>query len=103
MNVTQETHTQDTTVKHDWLTAKLLLAFASTVIHGSESHRTHGPVLLYCQPALKALQTHSLPLKREMQLHNIYISSSYLTRNTVRLRYKAQPVNAVQGNSRCLL
>jgi hypothetical protein len=29
--------------------------------------------------------------------------SSYLTGDTLRLRYKAQPVNAVWGNSRCLL
>jgi hypothetical protein len=27
----------------------------------------------------------------------------YLTGNTLRLHYKAQPVNAVWGNSRCLL
>jgi hypothetical protein len=29
--------------------------------------------------------------------------SSYLTGNTLRLRYEAQPVNAVSGNSHCLL
>jgi hypothetical protein len=29
--------------------------------------------------------------------------SSYLTGNTICLRYKVQPVNAVQGNNRCLL
>jgi hypothetical protein len=29
--------------------------------------------------------------------------SLYLTGNTLRLRYKAQPVDAVWGNSRCLL
>jgi hypothetical protein len=43
------------------------------------------------------------PLKTEFLLTNIYKSSSYLTGNTLRLRYKAQPVNAVWGNSRCLL
>jgi hypothetical protein len=32
-----------------------------------------------------------------------YKLSSYLTGNTSRLRYKAQPVNAVWGNSHCLL
>jgi hypothetical protein len=37
-----------------------------------------------------------------MQTFNIYKSSSYLTGNKLRLRYKAQPVNAVWGNSRCL-
>jgi hypothetical protein len=34
---------------------------------------------------------------------SIYKFSSYLTGNTLRLRYKAQPVNAVQENNRCLL
>jgi hypothetical protein len=43
------------------------------------------------------------PLKTEI-LHNFtYKSSPYLTGNTLRLHYKAQPVNAVWGNSRCLL
>jgi hypothetical protein len=43
------------------------------------------------------------PLQTEFLLNNIHKSSSYLTRNTLHLRYKAQPVNAVWGNSRCLL
>jgi hypothetical protein len=43
------------------------------------------------------------PLKTEFLLNNIYKSSSYLTGNTSRLHYKAKPVNAVWGNSRCLL
>jgi hypothetical protein len=34
---------------------------------------------------------------------NIYKFSSYLTGNTLCLRYRDQPVNAVWGNSRCLL
>jgi hypothetical protein len=46
----------------------------------------------------------SLPeLKTEFLPNNIHRSSSYLTGNTLRLRYKAQAVNAVWGNSRCLL
>jgi hypothetical protein len=36
-------------------------------------------------------------------LHNIYKFGSNLTGNTLRLIYRAQPVNAVEGNSRCLL
>jgi hypothetical protein len=36
-------------------------------------------------------------------LNNVYKFSSYLTGNTLRLHYKAQPVKAVWGNSRCLL
>jgi hypothetical protein len=39
----------------------------------------------------------------EQFLTNIYKFSSYLTGNTLRLRYKDQPVNAVWRNSRCLL
>jgi hypothetical protein len=35
------------------------------------------------------------PLKIEFLLRNIYKFSPYLTGNTSRLRYKAQPVNAV--------
>jgi hypothetical protein len=42
------------------------------------------------------------PLKTEFLLNNIYKSSPYLTGNTLRLHYKAQPVNAAWGNSRCL-
>jgi hypothetical protein len=34
-------------------------------------------------------------LKTEYLLNNIYKFSSYLTGNTLRLHYKAQPVNAV--------
>jgi hypothetical protein len=44
------------------------------------------------------------PLQTEFLLNNIiYKSSSYLTGNILLLHYKAQPVNAVWGNSRCLL
>jgi hypothetical protein len=43
------------------------------------------------------------PLKTEFRLSEIYKFSSYLTGNTLRLHYKAQPVNAVWGISRCLL
>jgi hypothetical protein len=37
------------------------------------------------------------PLKTEFLLNNIYKFSSYLTENTLRLRYKDQTLNAVQG------
>jgi hypothetical protein len=49
--------------------------------------------------ALRAI----IPLKTEFLLNNTYKFSPYLTGNTLRLHYKAQPVNAVWGNSRCLL
>jgi hypothetical protein len=42
-------------------------------------------------------------LKPDLHLSNIWESSSYLTGNTLCLRYKARPANAVQGNNRCLL
>jgi hypothetical protein len=40
-----------------WLTAKLLLTFTSTVIIGSESHRTHDHILL--SDSSESLQTQS--------------------------------------------
>jgi hypothetical protein len=43
------------------------------------------------------------PLRNEFLLNNIYKFSPYLTGNTLRLRYRDQSVNAVRGNSRCLL
>jgi hypothetical protein len=43
------------------------------------------------------------PLKTEFLLNDIYKSSSYLTGNTLRLHHKAQPVNAVWGNSHWLV
>jgi hypothetical protein len=43
------------------------------------------------------------PLKIEFIRINTYKSSSYLTGNILRLRCRAQPVNAVWGNSRWLL
>jgi hypothetical protein len=35
--------------------------------------------------------------------HTEHTYSPYLAGNTLRLHYRAQPVNAVWGNSRCLL
>jgi hypothetical protein len=43
------------------------------------------------------------PIKTGFLPNNIYKCSLYLTGNTLRLHYKAQPVNAVWENSRCLL
>jgi hypothetical protein len=42
-------------------------------------------------------------LNTEFLLNNIYKFSPYLTGSTLHLRYRDQPVRAVQGNSRCLL
>jgi hypothetical protein len=41
--------------------------------------------------------------KLRVDMHIIYTFILYLTGNTLRLRYRAQPVNAVWGNSHCLL
>jgi hypothetical protein len=43
------------------------------------------------------------PLKTEFLTCDIYKSSPYLTGKPLRRHYKAQPVNAAWGNSRCLL
>jgi hypothetical protein len=37
------------------------------------------------------------------RIQRFSVFSSYLTGNTLRIRYKTQPVNAVSGNSHCLL
>jgi hypothetical protein len=59
----------------------------------------HGHDRAQDQPSMERANT----LKTALLLNNIYKSSPYLTGNTLRLRYKAQPVNAVWGNSSCLL
>jgi hypothetical protein len=48
-------------------------------------------------------ETVAVYCENHMEHTDIYKLSPYLTGNTLRLRYKAQPVNAVWGNSRCLL
>jgi hypothetical protein len=57
-------------------------------------------VAVYCENHME--HTHTVWAEYRV-LNNIYKSSPYLTGNTLRLHYKAQPVNAVWGNSRCLL
>jgi hypothetical protein len=59
------------------MTAKLLLALASD---------SRFRVSLDCMTGLGAFRA---------------TNRSYLTENTLRLRYKDQPVNVVYGNSRC--
>jgi hypothetical protein len=63
---------------------KLLLVFASTDILALGTQQHHDHITLTSLPA---------PL-----IHG----TAYLTGDTSRLRYRAQPVNAVWGNSRCL-
>jgi aminopeptidase C len=54
--------------------------------------------------AARIISKYGLIFKNSI-LNNIYAckSGSYLAGNTLRLRYKAQLVNAVWKNSRCLL
>jgi hypothetical protein len=48
-----------------------------------------GTVLVYCE--------------NHTEHTDVYKTNSYLTGITSRLRYKSKPVNAIWGNSRCLL
>jgi hypothetical protein len=78
-NHTQHTDTVHTSQETHYVTAtkpNRLMLFGETVAVYCENHTGHT---------------------------DVYKSSSYLTRNILRLRYKAQPVNAVWGKSRCLL
>jgi hypothetical protein len=45
----------------------------------------------------------SLYTVRAVRTHDKYALSPYLTRNSLHRRYRHQPINAVRGNSRCLL
>jgi hypothetical protein len=74
--------------------------------HGNpwSGRRVEGP------SGCKLTSNHQTGIKYENPKGSLYLCcrfiwkrSSYLTGNTLRLRYKAQPVNAVWGNSRCLL
>jgi hypothetical protein len=69
-------------------------------VSATKPNRLKETVTVYCENHTE--HTNTL-CGQNAQFCNIYKSSSYLTGNTLRLRYKAQPVNAVQGNSRCLL
>jgi hypothetical protein len=52
-------------------------------------------IYLYCRRENSETKIWINPLKTEFLPNNIYESSSYHTRNILRLRYKAQPVNGV--------
>jgi hypothetical protein len=57
-------------------------------------------VAVYCEDRTEHTDT---LCGQNAEFCNIYISRPYLTGNTIRLHYRAQPFNAVWGNSRCLL
>jgi hypothetical protein len=72
----------------DWTTAKLLLALASTVILGSESHGTHDHVLLCHESG--SLQT-TVPVRQLQIMQIIY-------KNSVRTSQETHYVSATKPN-----
>jgi hypothetical protein len=94
-----------------------LMLFGETVAVYFESHTEHTYTVRTSQerntPPLQrasgecCLGKQSLFIEVEVklrlwELYWTYRHSPYLTGNTLRLHYRAQPVNAVWGNSRCL-
>jgi hypothetical protein len=84
----------------------LLSMLAPLVVSVCNSNQNTGPPggspsISRPTPLMKIVRFN--PLKTESLLNDIYKSSPYLTGNTSRHRYKAQPVNTAWGNSRCLL
>jgi hypothetical protein len=89
-----------------------LMLFGETVPVYCENHTEHISVRTSQETYLSATKTKRLMLfgetvpvycENHTKHTDIYKLSSYLTGNTLLLRYKAQPVNAVWGNSHCLL
>jgi hypothetical protein len=56
-------------------------------------------VAVYCENHTE----HTDTVRTSQEPYGTHRYSPYLTGNTLHLRYRAQPVNAVWGNSRCLL
>jgi hypothetical protein len=85
--------------------SSLLLDFSSiSPLSALVNHSLHLiSISIWDFPIFLHLMAYFNPLKTEFLLNNIYKYSSNLTGNILRHRYKAQPVNAVWGNSRCLL
>jgi hypothetical protein len=68
------------------------MLFGETVAVYCENHTEHTNALCGQNAEFRCV------LKRVVHI----VTSPYLTEYTLRLRYKAQPVNAVWGNSCCL-
>jgi hypothetical protein len=66
-------------------------------LFGNSELESQTPRLLYkATEGFEVPSTHFVnPLETEFLLNTIYKFSSYLTGNTLRLHYKAQPVNTV--------
>jgi hypothetical protein len=92
------------------------MLFGETVAVYCETHTEHTDI--YINSVRTSQETHYVSATKPIRLilfgetvavycenhtenTDIYKLSPYLTGNTLRLRYKAQPVNAVWGNSRC--
>jgi hypothetical protein len=77
----------------------LVTTFHCPIFEALQTGR-EGPVPAFNYPQQQGNQ--AIPLLRDFYPYT-YVFSSYLTGDTLRFRYRAQPVNAVWGNSRCLL
>jgi hypothetical protein len=86
------------------------MLFGETVAVYCENHTERTDTVRTSQEThyISATETNRLVLFGETvavycENHTEHRYSPYLTGNTLRLRYRDQPVNAVWGNSRCLL
>jgi hypothetical protein len=86
------------------------MLFRETVAVYCENHTEHTDTVRTSQETyyIPPTELNLLMLFRETvavycENHTEHRYSPYLTGNTLHLHYRAQPVNAVWGNSRCLL
>jgi hypothetical protein len=80
---------------------KLMLVYDEHIILTNESFILINMMFLNFNISINMMFLNFKPLKTEFLPHNIYKFSSYLTGNITSLQ--SQPVNAVWGNSCCLL
>jgi hypothetical protein len=77
--------------------------YCENITEHTDTARTSQETHYFYATEYKRLKLFEETLAVYCTIWNTYIYSSYLTGNTLRLCYKAQPVNAVWGNSRCSL
>jgi hypothetical protein len=104
VRISQETHYVTTTEPN-----RLMLCGETVAVY-CDNHTEHTDTVRTSQEThyISATKPNRLMLFEETVVvyfknHTEHTDSSYLTGNTLRLRYSAQPVNALWGNSRCLL
>jgi hypothetical protein len=98
VRTTQETHYVSATEPNR------IMLFGEIVAVYCENHMEHTDTVRTTQEThdISAIEPNRLMLFGET-VAVYYRYSPYHTGNTLRLRYRAQPVNAVWGNSSCLL